>query len=328
MSKKEYKHVNYLWDDEVADQLDPVERLRYRSNMLGSDQRITNTGGGNTSSKIIVKDPLTGEDVDVMYVKGSGGDLRTSKRENFASLYMSKFLALKSQWDTSPDKGVKTELEDGMVAMYPHCVYNLNPRASSIDTPLHGLIPARHVDHTHPVSAIAIAASKDQEQLTKEVYGNEIGYVGWQRPGFDLGVVMGDAATANPQFKGLIMGQHGLINWDDDDKACYELSLDLIEKRFPDAEGVWPVPVAPEDFENGLPQSLEAVLDSRAKSLQFAESYYKQPGIPIGLFAKLVDENLLVTRSTLVQKPDLGIKCCLGIHQERMQAIEGCWKGS
>ena len=230
MSKKQYKHVNYLWDDEVADQLDPVERLRYRSNILGGDQRITNTGGGNTSSKILVSDPLTNSEVDVMYVKGSGGDLRTATRANFASLYMEKFLALKAQWDADPNKGIKTELEDAMVAMYPHCVYNLNPRASSIDTPLHGLIPARHVDHTHPVSAIAIAASKDQERLTKEVYGDEVGYVGWQRPGFDLGVVMGDVATSNPHYKGLIMGQHGLINWDDDDKACYELSLDLIEK--------------------------------------------------------------------------------------------------
>ena len=230
MSKKHYKHVNYLWDDEVADQLDPVERLRYRSNILGGDQRITNTGGGNTSSKVLVSDPLTNSEVDVMYVKGSGGDLRTATRANFASLYMEKFLALKAQWDADPNKGIKTELEDAMVAMYPHCVYNLNPRASSIDTPLHGLIPARHVDHTHPVSAIAIAASKDQERLTKEVYGDEVGYVGWQRPGFDLGVVMGDVATSNPHYKGLIMGQHGLINWDDDDKACYELSLDLIEK--------------------------------------------------------------------------------------------------
>lgn len=225
-----YKHVNYLWEDEVANQLDPVERLRYRSNILGADQRITNTGGGNTSSKIIEKDPLSGEDVEVMWVKGSGGDLRTSKRANFASLYMSKFLALKAQWDSAEVKGVKTEIEDNMVAMYRHCVFNLNPRASSIDTPLHGLIPAKHVDHTHPISSIAIAASKDQERLTQEVYGDEIGYVGWQRPGFDLGVVMGDVATANPHYKGLIMGQHGLINWDDDDKVCYELSLDLIEK--------------------------------------------------------------------------------------------------
>jgi rhamnulose-1-phosphate aldolase/alcohol dehydrogenase len=230
MNKKQYEHVNYLWDDAVADKLDPVERLRYRSNILGADQRITNTGGGNTSAKIVETDPLSGEQVDVMWVKGSGGDLRTAKRENFASLYMGKFLALKEQWDAAENKGLKTALEDEMVAMYRHCVFNLNPRASSIDTPLHGLITARHVDHTHPISSIAIAASKDQEQLTKDVYGDEVGYVGWQRPGFDLGVVMGDHAQANPQYKGLIMGQHGIINWDNDDKACYELSLDLIEK--------------------------------------------------------------------------------------------------
>ncbi|MCO5185519.1 MAG: bifunctional rhamnulose-1-phosphate aldolase/short-chain dehydrogenase [Anaerolineae bacterium] len=225
-----YQHVNYLWDDAVADQLDPVERLRYRSNLLGTDQRITNTGGGNTSSKLLLPDPLTGETVDVMVVKGSGGDLRTAKRANFASLYMDKLLALRKIWDSAENKGVKTEIEDAMVGMYPHCVYNLNPRASSIDTPLHGFIPARHVDHTHPISAIAVAASKDQEQLTQDIYGDEVGYVGWQRPGFDLGLVMGDMARANPQTKGLIMGQHGLINWADDDKACYELSLDLIEK--------------------------------------------------------------------------------------------------
>ena len=230
MTDKTYQHVSYLWDDAEADQLDPVERLRYRSNKLGSDQRITNTGGGNTSSKLNVADPLTGETVEVMYVKGSGGDLRTSKRENFASLYMSKFLALKDLWDAADEKGVKTDIEDAMVGMYPHCVYNLNPRASSIDTPLHGYIPAKHVDHTHPISAIAIAASKDQVALTEAVYGDEVGYIGWQRPGFDLGLRMGEMARANPHFKGLIMGQHGLINWADDDKACYELSLDLIEK--------------------------------------------------------------------------------------------------
>ena len=225
-----FKHVTYLWDDAVAEQLDPVERLRYRSNILGADQRITNTGGGNTSSKIHMPDPLTGEEVDVLWVKGSGGDLRTSKRENFASLYMDKLLALQKIYDAAPVKGVKTEIEDQMVDMYPHTTYNLNPRASSIDTPLHGFIPARHVDHMHPISAIAIAASKDQVELTREVYGEEVGWVAWQRPGFDLGLVMGKLATENPKLKGLVMGQHGLINWADDDKACYDLTLTLIEK--------------------------------------------------------------------------------------------------
>ncbi|MEM7799710.1 MAG: bifunctional rhamnulose-1-phosphate aldolase/short-chain dehydrogenase [Chloroflexota bacterium] len=232
MSNKTYNYVNYLWDDAVADELDLVERLRYRSNLLGSDQRITNTGGGNTSSKIMETDPLTGEEVDVLWVKGSGGDLRTSKRVNFASLYMDKFLALRAKWESADpaDRQVKSELEDGMVAMYKHCVFNLNPRASSIDTPLHGFIPARYVDHTHPVSAIAVAASADQVALTKAIYGDEVGYIGWQRPGFDLGLAMGKMAEESPGYKGLIMGQHGIINWANDDKACYELSLDLIEK--------------------------------------------------------------------------------------------------
>ncbi len=230
MSTKNYKHVTYSWDDNVADQLDPVERLRYRSNILGDDQRITNTGGGNTSSKAMMTDPLTGDEVDVLWVKGSGGDLRTAKRANFASLYMDKFFSLQTIYDAAEVKGVKTEIEDKMVSMYPHCTFNLNPRASSIDTPLHGFIPARHVDHMHPISAIAIAASKDQKQLTKDVYGEEVGWVPWQRPGFDLGLVMGKEARENPQLKGLVMGQHGLINWADDDKACYELTLDLIEK--------------------------------------------------------------------------------------------------
>ncbi|MCA9956325.1 MAG: class II aldolase/adducin family protein, partial [Anaerolineales bacterium] len=162
MTQKQYKHVDYNWDNTVTDQLDSVERLRYRSNILGDDQRITNTGGGNTSSKVMMKDPLTGEEVDVLWVKGSGGDLRTSTRANFASLYMDKLLALQEIYDAAEVKGVKTEIEDKMVSMYPHTTFNLNPRASSIDTPLHGFIPARHVDHMHPISAIAIAASKDQ----------------------------------------------------------------------------------------------------------------------------------------------------------------------
>ena len=226
----EFKHVNYLWDDTVADQLDPVERLRYRSNILGADQRITNTGGGNTSSKIMLTDPLSGDEVDVLWVKGSGGDLRTSTRANFASLYMDKFLSLENIYIKADVKGVKTEIEDSMVDMYRHTTFCLNPATSSIDTPLHGLIPYRHVDHMHPISVIAIAASKDQERLTQEVFGREVGWVPWQRPGFDLGLVMKEALKKNPKLKGLIMGQHGLINWADDDKACYELTLSLIEK--------------------------------------------------------------------------------------------------
>ncbi|MBX3053373.1 MAG: bifunctional rhamnulose-1-phosphate aldolase/short-chain dehydrogenase [Caldilineaceae bacterium] len=225
-----YQHVNFLWDDAVADKLDPVDRLVYRSNLLGADQRITNTGGGNTSSKVSMADPLSGEPVEVMWVKGSGGDLRTSQRANFASLYMDKLRSLRAIYDRAEEKGVKTAIEDEMVALYTHCVYNLNPRATSIDTPLHSFIPAAHVDHTHPNAVIAIAAVKNSESLTAEIFGDEIGWVGWQRPGYDLGLKMGDLARQNPNYRGLVMGGHGLINWTDDDKACYELSLEIIEK--------------------------------------------------------------------------------------------------
>lgn len=232
MDKKEnfYKHVDYLWDDTVADSLDPVERLRYRSNILGNDQRITNTGGGNTSAKIMESDPLTGEAVEILWVKGSGGDLRTSTRENFASLYLDKLKALQQLYDASQVKGVKTEIEDAMVSMYRHCTFNLNPRASSIDTPLHAFVPGKHVDHTHPNAVIAVAACRDQEKLTKAIYGDDLIWTPWQRPGFDLGLIYQAVAEEVPRAKGIMMGQHGLINWAVDDKSCYELSLDLIEK--------------------------------------------------------------------------------------------------
>jgi rhamnulose-1-phosphate aldolase/alcohol dehydrogenase len=226
----EYRHVNYLWDDAQAATLDAVDRLVYRSNLLGGDQRITNTGGGNTSSKIWQVDPLSGADVDVMFVKGSGGDLRTAKRENFASLYMDKLMRLQDVYGAAENKGVKTPIEDEMVSMYPHCVFNLNPRASSIDTPLHAFIPFRHVDHTHPNAVIAIAASSNGEQLTKEIYGDELVWLDWQRPGFDLGLVLQETIAANPGIAGIVLGGHGLINWADDDKECYQLSLTLIEK--------------------------------------------------------------------------------------------------
>ncbi|MEM1099071.1 MAG: bifunctional rhamnulose-1-phosphate aldolase/short-chain dehydrogenase [Planctomycetota bacterium] len=222
----DYNHVQYGWTDSEADGMSAVERLVYRSNLLGADQRITNTGGGNTSTKAREIDPLTGEQVDVLWVKGSGGDLRTSKAENFASLYMEKLLHLEYGYGNA---GPKTPVEDGMVDKYRYCTFNLNPRASSIDTPLHGYLPARHVDHMHPNAVISIAASKNQESLTQEVWGDRVAWTPWQRPGFDLGLVMRDVAKEHPHAVGILMGQHGIINWDDDDKACYELTLDLIE---------------------------------------------------------------------------------------------------
>jgi rhamnulose-1-phosphate aldolase/alcohol dehydrogenase len=224
------KYVDYLWDDAVASRLDEVDRLIYRSNLLGSDQRITNTGGGNTSAKLIQSDPLTGEKVEVLWVKGSGGDLRTSKRENFASLYLSKLERLRASYEASNEKGAKTPLEDSMVAAYPHCTFNLNPRASSIDTPLHAFVPFRHVDHTHPNAVISVAAAEHGETLTEEIYRDEVFWLPWQRPGFELGLKLQQLCKAHPRARGAILGQHGLINWANDDKECYELSLSLIER--------------------------------------------------------------------------------------------------
>src|SRR5580700_4470754 len=175
------KYVNYLWDDAKAAKLSPAEQLVYRSNLLGSDQRITNTGGGNTSSKISEKDPLTGEAVEVLWVKGSGGDLRTSKLENFASLYQDRLLALQKVYTSTTERGPKTAIEDAMVGMYAHTTFNLNPRASSIDTPLHSFVPYKHVDHTPPNAAISLAASRNSEALTKKIYGDDVIWTTWQR---------------------------------------------------------------------------------------------------------------------------------------------------
>ncbi|MCP5528803.1 MAG: bifunctional rhamnulose-1-phosphate aldolase/short-chain dehydrogenase [Opitutaceae bacterium] len=227
---KTYQYVNYLWDDAKAASLDQVERLVYRSNLLGSDQRITNTGGGNTSSKLSEKDPLSGENVEVLWVKGSGGDLRTSKRENFSSLYQDKLIALQKVYAARKDKGLKSQAEDDMVAMYTHTTFNLNPRASSIDTPLHSFIPAKFVDHMHPNAIISIAASANCEKLTQEIFGGEMAYVKWMRPGFELGLAMQEICAANPKVKSIMMGQHGFISWDDEEKACYTYTLDCIEK--------------------------------------------------------------------------------------------------
>ena len=210
--------------------MDPVARLVYRSNILGADQRITNTGGGNTSSKIMETDPLTGQPTEVLWVKGSGGDLRTSKRENFSSLYQDKLIGLQSVYAAKPGNGLKTAAEDEMVGMYFHTTFNLNPRPSSIDTPLHSFLSGKHVDHMHPNAIIAIAASKNCEALTKEIFAGEMEYVPWMRPGFELGLAMQEIEKAKPSTQAIMMGQHGFISWDNNDKACYELTLRLIEK--------------------------------------------------------------------------------------------------
>jgi len=228
--REELTHVYYGWDDAYADGLDPVGRLVYRSNLLGADGRITNTGGGNTSSKLTMADPLIGDGTDVLWVKGSGGDLRTARRENFLSLYMDKLCGLQAHYHHAPTRGPKSPIEDAMVALYSHCTFNLNPRPSSIDTPLHAFVPYRHVDHMHPNAVIAIAAAHDAERLTREIYGDEVVWTPWQRPGFDLGLKLEQLVRDHPRAKGVILGGHGLINWADDDRECYELTLDLIER--------------------------------------------------------------------------------------------------
>jgi len=203
--------------------MSPPELLLYRSNLLGSDKRITNFGGGNTSAKFESPDPLTGKDVKVLWVKGSGGDLGTMKLDGFATLYMEKFLGLE-RFYTGPDS------DSVLVPLYSHCTFNLNARAASIDTPLHGLVDRAHVDHMHPDALIAIAASADSRALTKEIYGDEIGWLPWVRPGYELGLKLREFVRANPKAKGVILEAHGVFTWADTSKACYENTLDVINR--------------------------------------------------------------------------------------------------
>jgi rhamnulose-1-phosphate aldolase/alcohol dehydrogenase len=228
--KRSFQHVKYLWQDDIADQLDPVGRLVYRSNKLGEDLTLTNTGGGNTSSKLEERDPLTSEPVEVLWIKGSGGDLRTTTKDGLASLYLDKVRAMKSLYLRSPGRGPKTQVEDDMYPMYRHCVFDLNPRACSIDTPLHTLVPYKHVDHLHPNAVIALAASVRQEKLTAEVYGDDVLYVPWQRPGFDIGLRIEAAIRENPRANGCVLGHHGMSGWANGDRECYETSLAIIDR--------------------------------------------------------------------------------------------------
>lgn len=212
-----------LWDDTKAAALSEPERLVYRSNLLGSDKRVTNYGGGNTSSKIVEKDPLTGQDVEVLWVKGSGGDLGSIRLDGFATLYMDRLKSLKSLY-----RG--PEYEDEMVGYLPHCTFNLNPRAASIDTPLHAYVPHRYVDHMHPDAIIAIAAAKDSRALTQKIFGGDIGWLPWKRPGFELGLWLEKFCRDNPDAKGVVLESHGLFTWGDTPKACYTNTINTINR--------------------------------------------------------------------------------------------------
>ena len=220
-----FEHVSYLWDEAKAATMagDEVALLIYRSNLLGADLRLTNYGGGNTSCKTIEKDPLTGKEVEVMWVKGSGGDLGTLKRSGLAGLYVERLRNLRSVY-----RGIAHE--DEMVALFNHAIYDLDSKAPSIDTPLHGFLPYKHIDHLHPDAAIAIAAAKDGKRITEELFGGTIGWVEWQRPGFDLGLKMLQTIEENPGLRGIMLGSHGLFTWGDTAYESYINTLEVIEK--------------------------------------------------------------------------------------------------
>ena len=221
---KNFKYVDYLWDEEKALALEDnqVELFLYRSNILGADLRITNYGGGNTSCKTIEKDPLTNEEVEVMWVKGSGGDIGTLTRSGIAGLYTGRLRDLKNVYQGLHD-------EDRMVGLFNHCIYDLDSKAPSIDTPLHGLLPFAHIDHLHPDALIAVAAAKDSEKVTKEIWGDTMGWVPWQKPGFDLGLQLEKCLADNPGIRGIVLGSHGLFTWGDTSYECYMNSLEVIE---------------------------------------------------------------------------------------------------
>ena len=223
MSTSAPKRLANLWDDAKAAAMSEPERLVYRSNLLGSDKRVTNYGGGNTSSKIMQKDPLTGETVEVLWVKGSGGDSASIKLDGFSTLYMDKLRALKGLY-----RGV--EFEDEMVGYLPHATFNLNPRAASIDTPLHAYVNHPYVDHMHPDAIIAIAASQNSKELTRQIFGDTIGWLPWKKPGFELGLWLGKYCEENPEAKGVVLESHGLFTWGDTPKECYETTIAIINQ--------------------------------------------------------------------------------------------------
>src|SRR5687767_1130812 len=221
----DFKHVSNLWDESKAASLagDEIALLVYRSNLLGSDLRLTNYGGGNTSCKTMAKDPLTGKETEVMWVKGSGGDLGTMKRNGLAALYIDRLRSLKNVY-----RGI--EHEDEMVELFNHCIFDLASKAPSIDTPLHGFLPFKHIDHLHPDAAIAIAASKDGKKITQELFNGTIGWVEWQRPGFDLGLKLQKCLEENPGIRGIMLGSHGLFTWGDTSYESYINTLEVIER--------------------------------------------------------------------------------------------------
>ncbi len=225
ISVAKFKHVSYLWDEKKAAELkgDEVGLLIYRSNLLGADLRLTNYGGGNTSCKAMAKDPLTGNETEVMWVKGSGGDIGTLKKSGLAALYVDRLQSLQRIY-----RGL--QYEDEMVELFNHCIYDLNSKAPSIDTALHGFLPYKHIDHLHPDAAIAIAAAKDGKRITHELFSGTIGWVEWQRPGFDLGLKLRQCVEETPGIRGIMLGSHGLFTWGDTAYESYVNTLEVVEQ--------------------------------------------------------------------------------------------------
>ncbi len=224
-TQTKFKHVSYLWDEKKAAELgnDEVALLIYRSNLLGADLRLTNYGGGNTSCKAIANDPLTQKPVEVMWVKGSGGDIGTLTKNGLAALYVDRLRSLQNVY-----RGLQHE--DEMVELFNHCIYDLASKAPSIDTPLHGFLPFKHIDHLHPDAAIAIAASKDGKKITQQLFDGTIGWVDWQKPGFDLGLQLKQCLDENPSIRGIMLGSHGLFTWGDTAYESYINTLEVVER--------------------------------------------------------------------------------------------------
>ena len=225
VTQTRFKHVSYLWDEKKASELagDEVGLLIYRSNLLGADLRLTNYGGGNTSCKAMAKDPLTGKETEIMWVKGSGGDIGTLKKSGLAALYVDRLRSLKNVY-----RGI--QFEDEMVDLFNHCIYDLASKAPSIDTPLHGFLPFKHIDHLHPDAAIAIAAAKDGKKITQELFNGTIGWVEWQRPGFDLGLKLKQCVDETPGIRGIMLGSHGLFTWGNTAYESYMNTLEGVER--------------------------------------------------------------------------------------------------
>lgn len=219
-----FKHVSYLWDAQKAATLadNEVDLFIYRSNLLGADLRLTNFAGGNTSVKLQETDPVSGENAEVMWIKGSGGDLGTLTRRGCANLYTARLRLLKNRY-----RGLVCE--DEMVPLLDHCLFDPKCAAPSIDTPLHGLLPHRHVDHLHPDAVIAIASSENGKELTREIWKGQVGWLDWQRPGFDLALQLEDLVMQQPQLRGVVLGGHGLFTWGTGSYETYLNTLEVIE---------------------------------------------------------------------------------------------------